>query len=113
MRVHGESMRPALQPHDLLLIGTRSLAGGHVQRGALVVAQPLALEGRMVVKRLAGVPHETLEIEGQHWSLAEDQWLLLSDEPSLGVDSRRFGPISSEELIGSVCCRVWPLRHSR
>jgi hypothetical protein len=36
-------------------------------------------------------------------------WWLLSDNPSLGVDSRRFGAVAEADVLAVVVKRIWPL----
>lgn len=37
------------------------------------------------------------------WHLEEDEYFVLSDHRPNGIDSRKFGPIKSEQIIGKVC----------
>ena len=85
-RVAGDSMRPTLEPGQLLL-GWR---WGRAKVGDIVVAG----YGRPLVKRLA--------------ALAESGVWLAGDNPTASTDSRHFGHLSPE-LIEAVI--VWP-RHA-
>ena len=108
MRIQGESMSPALSPGELVVISHRAYRARRPRRGELVAARPAACGGRALVKRIAGLPHEQIEIEGRRWQLGEDQFFLLGDLAEHSRDSRSFGPVNREELIGPVRARVWP-----
>ena len=108
MRVVGESMEPALRSGDLVLVNERSYQSRAPQRGELVAARPAACGGKALVKRIAGVPHDQLGVDGRRWQLAEDQFFLLGDQPDHSRDSRSFGPVHRDELIGPIVRRVWP-----
>ena len=85
-RVAGDSMRPTLEPGQLLLGWRWSRA----KAGDIVVAR----HGRPLVKRLA--------------ALAEPGAWLVGDNPAASTDSRHFGHLSPA-LIEAVI--VWP-RHA-
>ena len=92
MRVQGGSMRPTLQPGHLVWVG----ASRHPQAGDIVAARPVACGGRAVIKRVAEMPHD-------------GEYVLLGDAPEESTDSRSFGPVAFEELLGVVTHRVWPI----
>ena len=85
-RVTGRSMLPTLQPNTEILYDPAATPAAN----DLVIARH-PLEDRLIVKRLS----ETLP-GGQH--------LLLGDNRAESSDSRTFGPVTSEHLIGIVVC---------
>ena len=44
------------------------------------------------------------------WILDSDEYFVLGDNRSDSRDSRRFGPVSSAQIVGKVMIRYWPLR---
>jgi type IV secretory pathway protease TraF len=102
MRVTGRSMTPALRPGSLVMVNPRAFGRRLPRRHELVAARPRALDGRAVVKRLVGLPGESVQLEQRRWQLAADEFFLLGDRPEDSVDSRRFGPVSADELLGPV-----------
>ena len=108
MRVYGSSMAPTLQPGQLVFVNAYAYAIRAPHRGEVVAATPLALNGKALVKRLVGLPRDQVEIGGHRWQLGPDQFFLLGDQPDESMDSRQFGPVSREELVGPIRCRVWP-----
>jgi len=106
MRVHGHSMMPTLHPGALVL----------VSEGAFTSRDPFdewfAAQGRWggkpFVKRIAGLPSERVTIGDRAWQLEENQFFLIGDQVEHSMDSRIFGPVRREELIGPVRLRLWP-----
>jgi len=108
MRVYGHSMIPVLHPGQLVFIAKGAYASREPQRGEIVAARPASLEGKAVVKRIVGLPHERVQADGREWQLENAQFFLLGDQPEYSLDSRIFGPVSRSELIGPVRLRLWP-----
>ncbi len=108
LRIRGFSMSPVLNPGELVLVGEGEYGVRSPVRGEMVAARPVSCGGRALVKRIAGLPRERVELEGRTWQLDEDQFFLLSDQVAHTVDSRVFGPVSRDELIGPVRYRLWP-----
>lgn len=97
MRVIGHSMEPALHPGDLVWVEPfqRSDEGPH--SGEIVVARPGRLHGTPVIKRLAEIVRE------------RNEFILRGDNPADSTDSRTFGPVTRQELVGRIRLRVWPV----
>ncbi len=132
IRVHADSMRPTLHSGDEVIIDRLSLVFRAPYRGELVVANsPL---GGLVVKRIAGVGGDTVGIEdgvlvvngrplregyvdyptvdGVYYGpvdVAPGDVFLLGDNRGNSEDSRDFGPVSEDEVVGRVLLRIWPL----
>ena len=98
--VEGESMSPTLRPGDYL-IATRS---GRIDRGALLVVEHAAKPGYEMVKRLAGVPGDS--IGGRR--LGSDEFWLLGDNPPASTDSRSMGTLDRSAIRGVILFRYWP-----
>ena len=105
MRVVGESMRPSLRPGQLVLVDRRASRRRQPARGDVVAVRPAACGGIAVVKRLVGLPHETVEQDGRRWRLGDDEFFLAGDCAERSRDSRAFGPVRRPELVGLV---RWP-----
>jgi signal peptidase I len=96
VEVAGESMVPALRPGDWLLMDPTPARWP--RRGTLVVVREPGSD-LVVVKRVARPP--TLLGATEAW--------LASDAPDAGIDSRRYGPVDAERLLGRVAWRYGPL----
>ncbi len=109
MRVHGRSMTPGLHPNDLILVQQGGFAVRPPRRGDLIAITPDVLGGRAIVKRIIGVPQETLTVEGRRWQLSENEFFVVGDRTEGSLDSRILGPASRQEMIGPVLARLWPI----
>jgi signal peptidase I len=112
--VEEASMRPALEAGDWLLVDP--LVVRWPRRGALVVFREPDGDA-LAVKRLAGRPGDWVPFADGYLHLAEDEAWLLSDadeattaEAGHGppVDSRRYGPVALERLVGRAWFRYGP-----
>ena len=109
MRVYGHSMSPLLQPGQLVFVDEHAYGARSPRRGELVAARPDALGGSQAfVKRIAGLPNEQVEMDGCQWRLGDREYFLVGDHREHSIDSRMFGPVKQEELIGPVTARLWP-----
>ncbi len=94
--VEGESMTPTLAAGDWVLVRRTST----VRSEQIVVAERPDQAGFDVIKRVGSVD------EGS-------RVMLLGDNPSASTDSRDFGPVAAEAVVGVVWFRYWPLRRVR
>ena len=92
VEVEGDSMRPALEPGDRLLVvaGRRGLRPGDV----VAVRDPRAPAVRTMVKRVSAVGPDGVSV--------------LGDSPEASTDSRTFGPVPGDLVVGRAVYRYWP-----
>ena len=135
--VRGASMTPAFENGDYLIIDEISYRFGEPQRGEVVVFRYPNDPSQRYIKRIVGLPGETIEIENDQviiykgettqildeskylsantkttgnikTNLEENQYFVLGDNRIASSDSRRWGPLPSEDIIGRVIFRAWP-----
>ena len=137
-RVRGESMLPALRHGDLLHVVPRSWTPDGYRRGAVVVVKSPAMDGSFWVKRVIGLPGEFVtaidsgrividdvpltepyctagtdqRAETSSWLCDDQEYFLLGDNRADSNDSRRYGPVPLQTIIGRVWFS-WPPRHSK
>ena len=95
MVVRDESMRPTLRPGDRLWVDRRAYRYRVPRPGDLVVLRDPADSARWLVKRVAAVG-------------PDGRLTVASDDPSVGRDSRAFGPIAPDAVVGRVYRRYFP-----
>lgn len=87
-----------------------------------------------LIKRVIGLPGETIEIRDNtvfidgvaleesyleeatrtRWDnrepmlIGEDEYFVMGDNRTRSLDSRRFGPVSREEIVGKAFVIIWP-----
>lgn len=128
MRVDSDSMRPTLTAGDLLLVGhgvdglqrMDVVAASSPQDGAPLVKRAVGLpgdrvgleDGVLVVNGEARCPGIDPElIDGVFFgpiTVPEGTVFLLGDARGDSVDSRSFGPVPLDDVVGVVQARVWP-----
>ena len=109
-------MHPAIEPGDWLLVDPTTVRWP--RRGKVVVFREPDSED-LAIKRIAARPGDRVPYAEGYLILADDEAWLLSDAndaellaAGLGepVDSRRYGPVPGELLIGRAWFRYWPWR---
>lgn len=122
--VEGPSMAPTLRADEYVV----AVRPRRLRRGDIVVVRPPE-HGFEMVKRVVGLPGEKVEVsdglvrvDGRPlaepyghgsgaagaWSLGDGEYVVLGDDRSLSTDSRSFGPLRREAIIGVVVLRYWP-----
>jgi len=109
-------MTPGIQPGDWLLVDPTVAAWP--RRGAIVVFREPDTDV-LAIKRVAARPGDEVRLDAGHLVLGDDEAWLLSDAP-LGalldegagtpIDSRRYGPVTIDCLVGRAWFRYGPLR---
>jgi signal peptidase I len=129
--VEGHSMEPNLADGQRLLVNKVAYWIGEPQRGDIVVIESPEGSGKKLIKRIIGLPGETVEIRrGQVYIDGEplqepyhpylgsrshpptrvgpDQYFVLGDNRDSSGDSRVWGAVSRDRLIGRAWISVWP-----
>jgi signal peptidase I len=108
-----DSMAPALAPDDWLLIDPT--CDRWPRRGSIVVFHEPDTD-LLAIKRVAARPGDSIRIAAGVLHLAADEAWLLGDNAAVSLDSRRYGPVSLDELVGrawfrySPASRIGPIR---
>lgn len=100
-----ESMAPALAAGDWLLLDPTS--GRWPRRGSIVVFREPD-SGVLAIKRVAARPGDTVRISAGILRLGPGEAWLLGDNAAASVDSRRYGPVTEEALVGRAWFRYAP-----
>jgi signal peptidase I len=129
--VYGQSMEPNLHPNQRLIVDKLSYRLRPPQRDDIVVVDLPDME-EMLVKRIIALPGETVEVQGgtvyvngapipepythdltpydmAPLTLGPLAYFVMGDNRGNSNDSRSFGPITRDEIVGRVWLRYWPL----
>ncbi len=136
--VKGQSMEPNFENGDYLIVDEISYRFRDPQRGEVIVFKAPHNPFQRYIKRIIGLPGETLKIEdgkviifqknykplildesnylspdlqtqgNVSITLAENEYFVLGDNRSASSDSRKWGPLPREKIIGRVIFRAWP-----
>lgn len=133
--VKGQSMMPTFENNDYLIVDEISYRFREPQRGEVVVFKYPQNPSTRYIKRIIGLPGETVEIkenrviisgqvldESSYLSegnftqdkgfrkitLMENEYFVLGDNRFHSSDSRLWGPLPREDIIGRVFLRAWP-----
>ena len=135
--VKGASMEPNLVDDEYLIIDELSKRFGDFDRGHIVVFEPPGNGTQVYIKRVIGLPGETVEIQDgiitifnetypngfdlhedyindythgrEQVTLGLDEYYVLGDNRDASLDSRKFGPIKESSIIGRAWLRGLPL----
>lgn len=136
--VKGQSMEPTFFEHEYLIIDEITYRFRTPERGEIVVFRAPSDPKDFYLKRVLALPGERVKVEENKiiiyneeypqgvvlleeyideetsgavsLTLGPDQYFVLGDNRSASYDSRRFGPISRQDIIGRTWFRGWPFR---
>lgn len=130
VRVDGFSMNPTLQNGEYILVNRLAYKTGQPERGDIIVFSYPADEGQDLIKRVIGLPGETVTIgdgvvtiNGQElqepyiaqdpvyfgeWKVPEGYLFVLGDNRNDSRDSHQWGLLPLENVIGKSVLIYWP-----
>jgi len=135
--VKGQSMEPNFENGDYLIVDELSYRFSPPKRGDVIVFRYPYNPSQRFIKRIIGLPGETIEIkdgkviiyssgggqvldESEYLSsnlytpgeirvtLDEDEYFVLGDNRLVSADSRSWGPLHREYIVGKVFLRAFP-----
>jgi len=135
--VDGLSMFPTFHNRDYLIVDQISYLTGNPSRGDVVVFKPPIDESKYFIKRLIGLPGDTISINGSEvkisnkehplgvvldepyvqnkgndkdllFTVPEDQYFVMGDNRTASYDSRGWGFLPKKDLVGRALFRLFP-----
>ncbi|OGH64716.1 MAG: signal peptidase I [Candidatus Magasanikbacteria bacterium RIFCSPHIGHO2_01_FULL_41_23] len=133
--VKGQSMEPTFEERDYLIIDELSYRFHEPSRGDVIVLHYRPSDD-YYLKRIIGLPGERIKVDGNKVviyneahpqgmvlpegylteatpgsvtiTLGNDQFFVMGDNRDASFDSRRFGAIDRDDVVGRVWVRGWP-----
>lgn len=137
-KVSGSSMFPTFKDGDYIITEKLSYRFNTPQRGDVIVLKNPKDESQDFIKRVIALPGDQLKVatglvylngallpeaylpsgtltngrsflnEGTEIKAGDNQYFVFGDNREHSSDSREWGPVTKEEIIGRVFLRYWP-----
>ena len=136
VKVEGTSMAPLLSDQERIFINKFVYHFEPIERGDVVVFWYPLDRSKSFIKRVIGVPGDTVEIRDGHLYLNEtemaepyvpasyldsssyaprtlgpDEYFVMGDHRDSSNDSRMFGPVPRQYIYGKAVFAYWPADH--
>ena len=134
--VQGSSMYPNFEDGDYLIVDEITYRFRDPQRGEVVIFKYPKDASQLYIKRIIGLPGESIEIKDGEIIVANDsgkqtleegyipldsktlgnikvnltegEYFVLGDNRMFSSDSRRWGTVPRENIVGKAYFRAWP-----
>lgn len=129
-------MLPTLAHGQYVLACALNLPWNQPHRGRIVVLRHPRQNHRIYIKRIIGLPNENISLKSgttyvndamlkepylanfkyplrddhREWWMGTEEYFVMGDNRSDSEDSRVFGPVDRELILGRVWFRYWPPR---
>jgi signal peptidase I len=135
--VRGASMEPNFHNWDYLIVDELSYRFKSPERGDVIVFNYPNDPSQRYIKRIIGLPGETLELHAGQISISygserinldeaaylsgadttgsaqvtlqDNEYFVMGDNRRYSSDSRNWGPLAREHIIGKVSIRIFPI----
>ena len=135
--VSGASMEPNFSTHDYLIIDEASYLIRQPARGEVIVFQYPKQPSVFFIKRIIGLPGETVLLDGSQVGIVDDgqttilnedylrdqqvsygkseiklgqgEYFVMGDNRNNSYDSRNWGSLSRSYIVGIARLRLWPV----
>ncbi len=135
--VSGASMEPTFHTNEYLIVDQLSYELHNPNRGEVIIFKYPLIPSRFFIKRVIGLPGETIKITGNtveikevgaetfftldepyiefpkesyvETTLAEDEYFVMGDNRMASLDSRSWGPLKESFIVGKAFVRLFPM----
>ena len=130
VRVDGFSMRPTLEDGEFVLVNKMSYRFGEFSRGDIIVFHFPVNPAEDLVKRVIGLPGDHVLVQNNQvfvngqllnepyisqapffsgeWTIAEGNLFVLGDNRNNSNDSKDWGLLPEEKVVGKAVLIYWP-----
>lgn len=143
LKVTGDSMLPTFKNGEQLIAEKISINMRDLERGEVVIFMHPEEKDKLLIKRVVGLPGESIKIqaneiyinnqklnegylkedakvttrtflkEGVEYTIPENSYILLGDNRENSADSREWGPIKKEKIVGRAFLVYYPIKNAR
>ena len=136
--VHGTSMQPTFESGEYLIIDQLTYHFEAPKRGDVIVMRYPKDTSTFFIKRIIGLPNETVEFAGKNviihpanggtpftldesfldparvgseygmYALGPGEYFVMGDNRIVSDDSRSWGPLPANDVVGKVLFRLFP-----
>jgi signal peptidase I len=129
--VDGSSMLPGLENGQRLIVSKAAYFFSEPQRGDVIIVYPPIDPGKEYVKRLIGLPGDTVEVKDHQvyvngvalkepyiksapnytmepFEVPSDNYFVMGDNRNNSYDSRYGWTVTRNKIVGEVWLRYWP-----
>lgn len=134
--VEGQSMEPTFLEKEYLIIDEITYRFREPKRGEVIVLRAPTVEKDFYLKRIIGLPGDRVRVENNkviisnsekpdgvlleekylvemtqgnaNYTLDPNEYFVMGDNRDASFDSRRFGPIKRNDIVGRTWLRGWP-----
>ncbi|GMQ95124.1 MAG: signal peptidase I [Patescibacteria group bacterium] len=139
--VNGSSMDPTFATGEYLIVDELSYRLGSPERGDVVILRYPRDPSKFFIKRIIGLPNETIQISGGSITikgerdptgfelkepyikftknddllrkLGDDEYFVMGDNRAASSDSRAWGPVEEDLIIGRALLRLFPIASAK
>lgn len=134
--VYGSSMEPNFETGDYLIVDELTYKFESPKRGDVIVLRPPYDQSKHFIKRIVGLPGETIDVKGSlvtiynkqnpdgfvlnepyikfksdkasHMTLGPTEYYVMGDNRTVSYDSRSWGVLPAENITGRAYLRLYP-----
>lgn len=138
--VSGSSMEPTFQSGNYLLVDEMTYNFRDPKRGEIVVFNSPSEDRSYYIKRIIGLPGERVvldnevvsiyengeekdlnedyitnfDLQGEEYdvTLGDNEYFVLGDNRGFSFDSRNWGALEEDNIVGLVRLRLWPINEA-
>lgn len=137
-KVSGKSMFPTFHDGDYLITNKLHTRFSQIKRGEVIIFENPKNKEQDFIKRVLGLPNDKIKIqggqlfingklvdesylpkdtqtfvesfmdEGEEITVSENSYFVIGDNRGGSSDSREFGPVPKELIVGQAWIRYWP-----